>query len=646
MTSIPDSFNVILNPTPNLADTQAAYERILEAIKSPETVKSVASPENIEKLALILARSKPLGVKILSDLAETEPGMAALESVALRTASGQRCWVHALAELLQRPSSIVDDAMGILVRFASRSSKCACSAPLADLIPYLKGLLRSSTRKCVVLSLGMLCALARASPALAGRVAADKMHGTLIILANTWDKTSAKELLELVACLAALSQDFALSFIRDRGLDALCKRARGPHPADETAPCAHALEALTRGGRLEAISDTGKESVLDVVLGPVTVEPTRKNFLIRDMCARVLNNFLEDEYAVEYIKRSNKIQSIEYSQDIVTLAEFYKKFKELPDKPNKAEMKKPAPAAAAAAAASGNEGGGDGSSEKSDNESRKRAPSSDGGKKDDDCVVTGGTAPPCKRPAVAEGAKSTPLLMLPERAYLFEPPGTPIIPKDFGASAKPPKTFREAFDKLGLPACVYGMCDEAAALALKDWHIKSKLSLEEARAIALFTVTSIPGGGGGVDPPAATLAKIFRDNNYAMMGKWEPYVALLWTAVNRLKFTPQDGYCWVGGDVGMRPHQNIFFPAFFCTTTSQDDLPQNNEGGEMYIFYMKQVPAYNITKFAVPLDESGSKAKEFFISFPGRMFEVERCDIKIGNNRKMATLKYKDSIYD
>lgn len=660
MASVVDPFDVMLNPAATAADIQASYERILKAVKSPETAKSAASQENIGKLALILVKFKTLGVSILSGLTETEAGKSALENAALAARSGQRCWVQALVEVIQSTPSVIDDAMGILVRFASRSSKCAASAPVLDTIPFLLGLLRETNRKCVVLSLGMLCVIARSSATLAEQIAAGGMHGTVIKLMRTWDKTSMKELFELVACLAALSQNFAENFIKSGGLDDLCKRGQNSVSPEEIPACAHALETLTRGSRMEAIPDQKKDGVLDTLL-KLAVDATNKNVLVKDLCGRALLNFIKSEYAMKYIVSTNKIHGIDVSQKLSSLEEFSKEYRSFESK-LKDEAKK-SNSDAVDNDDNNNINENDKGPSKIDDESKKRPYSNDDvskkdndvSKKDgkresgkengdgDDCVVTGGTAPPCKRPAVEEGTMSTPLLMLPERAFLPEPPSTPIIPKDFSTSAKPPSTFEEAFRRLELPASVFTMCDKAARLACEDLSIKSKLTLEEARAIALFTVTRVPGGGNS-DIPAVTIAKIFKSNNWALLEKWEPYIALLWTAVNNLKFGARDGYCWTDGDVDVQEGKNVFFPTFFCTTGDQKDIPPNTGKDWMHIFYMKQVPAYDITRFAVPLDEKGTKAKEFFITFPGCIFEVERCTV-IGNYRKMVTVMFKNSIY-
>lgn len=665
--NLADSFDVVLSPTSSPSDVEASCNTIIEGIKNPEVLKTIATPLYIGKITRAIRSSNISGVKILHRLSETEAGMAALEEAAASTEAGM-LWVAALFEATRSVHSLRDDAMDILLRFVSRSSKCASSAQVERAVPTLKSILKSGDINFVNNSLKVLCAIARSCAYAADVVAEKEMHNALLELMRQWNSKQQTELLELIACLAALSQGFGAKFIEVSGLDEVCRKGEGTLFVEEKEACVHALEVLTRGDRMEAIPDPEKAKAARALLVMMANSENDRSIWFKEKCFSVLCNFLGSECTMEYIMKGDLLHKI----DVDTSFSNQKKFsdgcrdflKEHSERMSKREEEEEEEEdEEEEEEKEEKDGTGDTSSSDSEcegftkSERDTSAAETNGNKHiiadsdaDDDCIVTGGTMPPCKKPAIKESTKGSPALVISKENYTLGIPKTLFIPKDFTSKNKPPETFKGAFDKLGLMESVYAQCNSTARKALEDKTLKSKLNLSEAQAITLYTLTSAHGGGGGSgggDTPAVAIAKMFSNGNFAALIKWEPYILLLWTAIRKLKPILQDRYCCIRGCNAEIPSvgDTVFFPSFFCSCVEQENATSLLGGGEGgVVFRMKQTYGYKISKLAFPQNENWWKASEVYISDPGFVFIVE--SVSKTGNVTFVDLKFNKFTYD
>lgn len=621
MSDITAILNVLRNPNSSLSDKENSCGYIVGNIEKPEVLRAIATQKDIDAMADVMKGPQIVEfVKILHKLAGTEYGMAALEeSVFVAIKSGKQCWVHALGKVLQfQPSLEWEHCLETLLKFASRSSRCAASLQaMKGVISVLKKNLTFNDMKRVDSALDVLRALSGSCSAIAELVVRENMHSTLLDMLQKGGggggiRKSWANLLELIACLATLSVDFATKFIENDGLRHVRDKGYNSLIVNDKVACAHALGALTRGVRLDAIVDEEKFKVVDTLLNLVN-DPSSKDIQLYDQCFRGLLNFVQSDSAMAHIEQVNKLTSINVINGLPSQAEFNEKYDTFVRERKEAESESP-------------------------------------NDEDAECVITWESAPPQKRVATmtaAEKKKAVPshlLAITEEENYTLNPtdPITLLIDKDFIHTFKAPETFREAFDKLGYPESVYTLCDNTARKALEDRALKSKLGIADAQAIALYTVASVPGGGGAT--PAAVLAEIFKKGDLALVGKWESYISLLWRAMCKLKPDFRDKCCCSRGDFVISGSGNrVYFPSFFCTTSDANDVESLLGDGKGVVFSMKQTFGYDVSMLAVP-DENGQKPSELFIHVLGCVFDVE--GVSNTGNVKQVTLKFKECQYE
>lgn len=678
----------MLCPSASPREVESNCNLLERAMGNPGVIDQVATAKGVAAVTRALKVSCSdnangdcikAGVAILHILAKSEPGAAALEEAA---AADCQCWVHALVRAMHASQAVQKFGAEVFGLLASRSSACAARIAEGGAVPVLVHHLGShNAQPPLPETLRALRALAGSSSVVADMIVradssvTDRIIEMLKLAHFHWDVYEA--LLSLVSPLAALTQGFAEDFIARGGVEAVCSAGNtlSSYLCVKTA-CVHALEALA----LRALDKIVVAELERIAVAVLDWAAGSKDPGLKDACFRTLLCLSDSECAMAYIVKTNKVMNIDIGTTTPPQNAFLKRYAKAVDKIVPESESEPEPEAKASSvgpakggvkdetnvslksSSNSNSSSGGNSSKKSITNEKG---SHDNNGNDDDCVVVGGSGssgdrssslslPPCKKQALAEGGvagvagvtaaaaaasrQAARLFLLWEHSYV-----TAQQQHQHTTIAKALWRFKEAFkfesvlERLGLPAQMGVVCSRVAERVLKEKYYKGRLTPDQAKAIALYTVEGIPGVQ---EAPALTLAKVLGSRDAALAEKWFPYVALLQGSLKKLKPFPNDLYCAVPGKAEQYVKgRDVLIPSFFCSTTDIRTVVSAFGADEKgVVFCMKQTFGYDVHKFAA--QQEG--VDNLWVSSPECKFCVE--EVTARGNLTFVEMRFTSNI--